>query len=79
MPFIQEVGAGAVKWRGSVGGIVEAPKDKAWTIVSQTKKLAEWMPMVERCTDLAGEEGVPGYVRLVSGFMFPQQDGDRSD
>lgn len=34
--------------------------------------------MVERCTDLAGSEGVPGYVRLVSGFMFPQKDGDRS-
>lgn len=34
--------------------------------------------MVERCTDLAGEEGIPGYVRLVSGFMFPQKDGDRS-
>jgi hypothetical protein len=33
---------------------------------------------VEQCTDLAGEEGIPGYVRLVSGFMFPQQDGDRS-
>lgn len=47
-------------------------------MVSETKKLAEWMPMVERCTDLAGEEGVPGYVRAVSGFMFPQQDGDRS-
>ncbi|XAR65898.1 hypothetical protein NMG60_11011894 [Bertholletia excelsa] len=36
------------------------------------------MPMVERCTDLTGEEGFPGYVRLVSGFMFPQEDGDRS-
>ncbi|EEF31986.1 conserved hypothetical protein [Ricinus communis] len=32
--------------------------------------------MVERCTDLAGDEGIPGYVRLVSGFMFPQQDGE---
>ncbi|KAI9389585.1 hypothetical protein POPTR_008G063900v4 [Populus trichocarpa] len=73
-----EVEAGVVKWRGSVGGIVDAPIDKVWTMVSQTKKLAEWMPMVERCTDLVGEEGVPGYVRLVSGFMFPQQDGDRS-
>lgn len=47
-------------------------------MVSETKKLAEWMPVVERCTDLAGEEGVPGYVRAVSGFMFPQRDGDRS-
>lgn len=46
-------------------------------MVSQTKKLPEWMPMVERCTDLAGE-GVPGYVRLVSRFMFPQDDGERS-
>ncbi|XP_057488826.1 uncharacterized protein LOC130774786 [Actinidia eriantha] len=34
--------------------------------------------MVERCTNLDGEEGVGGYVRLVSGFMFPQEDGDRS-
>ncbi|KAF2296215.1 hypothetical protein GH714_036779 [Hevea brasiliensis] len=66
------------KWRGSVGGIVDAPIDKVWTIVSETKRLLEWMPMVERCTDLEGDEGVPGYVRLVSGFMFPQQDGERS-
>ncbi|XP_025611357.2 uncharacterized protein [Arachis hypogaea] len=34
--------------------------------------------MVESCTTLAGNEDEPGYVRLVSGFMFPQQDGDRS-
>ncbi|KAK3230827.1 hypothetical protein Dsin_002708 [Dipteronia sinensis] len=47
-------------------------------MVSQTKKLSEWMPMVERCTDLEGNEGISGYVRLVSGFMFPQQDGERS-
>ncbi|KAF9676898.1 hypothetical protein SADUNF_Sadunf08G0051300 [Salix dunnii] len=73
-----EVEAGVVKWLGSVRGIVDAPMDKVWTMVSQTKKVVEWMPMVERCTDLAGEGGVPGYVRFVSGFMFPQQDGDRS-
>ncbi|KAA8539637.1 hypothetical protein F0562_026329 [Nyssa sinensis] len=66
------------KWHGSVGGIVGAPIDKVWNMVSQTNRLPEWMPMVERCTDLAGEEGVPGYVRLISGFMYPQQDGDRS-
>ncbi|KAF5794955.1 putative polyketide cyclase/dehydrase, START-like domain superfamily [Helianthus annuus] len=36
------------------------------------------MPMVETCTHLKGTEGEPGYVRLVSGFMFPQEDGDRS-
>ncbi|XP_059455980.1 uncharacterized protein LOC132186158 [Corylus avellana] len=52
--------------------------DKVWNMVAQSKKLPEWMPMVEKCTDLAGEEGNPGYVRLVSGFMFPQQDGERS-
>ncbi|XP_068667779.1 uncharacterized protein [Aristolochia californica] len=34
--------------------------------------------MVEKTTKLAGDEGVPGYIRLVSGFMFPQDDGDRS-
>ena len=34
--------------------------------------------MVERCTDLRGEEGVAGYTRLLSGFMFPQEDGGRS-
>lgn len=65
-------------WRGSVGGIVDAPIEKVWPIVSQTKRLPEWMPMVETCTHLKGVEGVPGYVRLVSGFMFPQDDGDRS-
>ena len=36
------------------------------------------MPTVERCTDLGRDEGIPGYVLLVSGFMFPQQDGERS-
>ncbi|KAK3422584.1 hypothetical protein EUGRSUZ_G03027, partial [Eucalyptus grandis] len=66
------------KWRGSVSGIVNAPLDKVWPVVSQTKRLSEWMPMVERCTNLAGEEGIAGYVRLVSGFMFPQPDGERS-
>ncbi|KAK9283364.1 hypothetical protein L1049_011606 [Liquidambar formosana] len=66
------------KWRGSVANIVSAPIDKVWSMVSKTNRLSEWMPMVERCTELAGEEGVPGYVRLVSGFMFPQQDGERS-
>ncbi|KAK7842981.1 lachrymatory-factor synthase [Quercus suber] len=71
-----EMGNG--KWSGSVGGIVGAPIDKVWTMVSQTKKLPEWMQMVEQCTDLVGEDGMPGYVRLVSGFMFPQQDGERS-
>ncbi|CAI9091637.1 OLC1v1026710C1 [Oldenlandia corymbosa var. corymbosa] len=68
----------AKKWRGSVGGVVDVPIDKVWTIVSKSRRLHEWMPMVERCTDLGGEEGVPGYVRLVSGFMFPQEHGDRS-
>ncbi|KAK1415514.1 hypothetical protein QVD17_31297 [Tagetes erecta] len=51
---------------------------KVWSIVSQTERLPEWMPMVETCTHLKGTEGEPGYVRLVSGFMFPQEDGDRS-
>ncbi|KAK6122056.1 hypothetical protein DH2020_044196 [Rehmannia glutinosa] len=66
------------KWQGSVGGIVDKPIDKVWNLVSQSKRLHEWMPMVEKCTDLSGEEGVSGYIRLVSGFMFPQKDGDRS-
>uniref|UniRef100_A0A2C9VKS8 Bet v I/Major latex protein domain-containing protein n=1 Tax=Manihot esculenta TaxID=3983 RepID=A0A2C9VKS8_MANES len=74
----QELEGAEAKWHGSVGGIVDAPIDKVWTIVSETKRLSEWMPMVERCTDLEGDEGVPGYIRLVSGFMFPQQDGERS-
>ncbi|TYH00511.1 hypothetical protein ES288_A10G283400v1 [Gossypium darwinii] len=66
------------KWHGSVSGIVDSPLDKVWTIVSQSKRLSQWMPMVEQCIDLVGDEGVPGYVRLVSSFMFPQQDGERS-
>ncbi|KAF6153483.1 hypothetical protein GIB67_027350, partial [Kingdonia uniflora] len=66
------------KWHGSVGGLVGAPIEKVWTIVSQSSRLPEWMPMVENYTNLAGEEGFLGYVRLVSGFMFPQDDGDRS-
>ncbi|XP_073119814.1 lachrymatory-factor synthase-like [Henckelia pumila] len=69
---------GNKKWRGSVGGIVDASIDEVWNIVSKSSKLQEWMPMIENCNDIAGEEGVPGYIRLVSGFMFPQKDGDRS-
>lgn len=66
------------KWQGSVGGLVDAPMVKVWPLVTQSKRLPEWMPMVERCTDIAGNEGLPGYVRVVSGFMFPQKDGERS-
>lgn len=69
---------GNEKWRGSVGSIVSAQIDQVWSVVSRSNRLSEWMPMVERCTDLAGDECNPGYVRLVSGFMFPQQDGERS-
>ncbi|OMO76131.1 Polyketide cyclase/dehydrase [Corchorus olitorius] len=69
---------GQRKWHGSVSGIVDSSLDEVWSIVSRTKRLSEWMPMVERCTDLVGDEGIPGYVRLVSGFMFPQEDGERS-
>ena len=61
-----------------MSGIVEAPAEKVWDLVSKTKRLPEWIPMVERCANLEGEEGIPGYTRLVSGFMFPQQDGERS-
>ncbi|CAL1387507.1 unnamed protein product [Linum trigynum] len=73
-----ELESGHLKWHGNVSAIVDATIDKVWAMVSQTKRLPEWMPMVERCTDLAGEEGQVGYVRLVSGFMFPQEDGERS-
>ncbi|XP_023512638.1 uncharacterized protein LOC111777326 [Cucurbita pepo subsp. pepo] len=66
------------KWEGSVGGLVDAPVDKVWPLVTQSKRLQEWMPMVERCTDITGDEGTPGYIRVVSGFMFPQKDGERS-
>lgn len=55
-----------------------APIDKVWVMVSQTKRRPEWIPTVERCPDLEGNEGIPGYTRLVSGFMFPQQGGARS-
>ena len=75
---VQAIEVGNGKWHGSVGGIVCAPIDKVWSLVSETKRLPQWMPMVETCTALAGDEDEPGYVRLVSGFMFPQQDGERS-
>ncbi|GKV53604.1 hypothetical protein SLEP1_g60123 [Rubroshorea leprosula] len=73
-----EIEEGQRKWRGSVGVIVDAPIEKVRDFVSQTKRQPEWMPMVEKCRDLSGEEGIPGYIRLVSGFMFPHQDGERS-
>ncbi|KAL5099089.1 hypothetical protein RYX36_003416, partial [Vicia faba] len=76
--ILQAIEIGNGKWHGSISGIICAPIDKVWTIVSQTKNLPQWLPMVERCTTLAGDEDEPGYVRLVSGFMFPQQDGERS-
>lgn len=75
---MQAIEVGNGKWHGSVGGIVSTPIDKVWNMVSKTRRLHEWMPMVERCTSLAGNEDEPGYVRLVSGFMFPQEDGERS-
>lgn len=75
---MQAFEGGNEKWCGSVGSIIGAPIDKVWSVVSQTERLPEWIPMVERSTDLGGDEGVPGYVRLVSGFMFPQDDGERS-
>ncbi|KAH1263284.1 hypothetical protein GmHk_02G005719 [Glycine max] len=74
---VQAIEVGNGKWHGSVGGIVCAPIEKVWTLVSKTKRLPEWMPMVERCSSLADDDE-PGYVRLVLGFMFPQQDGERS-
>lgn len=75
---LQAIELGNGKWHGSVSGIVCAPIEKVWTIVSQTKNLPQWMPMVEKYTTLSGDEDKQGYVRLVSGFMFPQQDGERS-
>lgn len=54
------------------------PIASVWSLVSLSSRLSEWMPMVEKCTKLAGEEGVPGYTRLISGLMFPSDDGDRS-
>ncbi|XP_028792774.1 uncharacterized protein LOC114748511 [Neltuma alba] len=75
---VEDVGVGDGKWHGSVRGMVCAPLDKVWAVVCQTKRLPEWMPMVERCTGLAGVEDELGYVRLVSGSMFPQPDGERS-
>ena len=61
------------KWRGTASGVVSAPVDRVWELVSATSRLREWMPMVESCTAVAGDEGVPGYVRLVrGGLMFPQ-------
>lgn len=76
--LLQRNEVGSRKWRGSVGGIIDAPIENVWSMVSKSSRLHEWMPMVEKCTDLSGEEGIPGYIRLVSGFMFPQKDGDRS-
>ncbi|KAG0541255.1 hypothetical protein BDA96_02G000900 [Sorghum bicolor] len=67
-------GQATCKWRGTASGVVSAPVDRVWELVSATSRLREWMPMVESCTAVAGDEGVPGYVRLVrGGLMFPQQ------
>lgn len=63
---------------GSGDGIVETPIKKVWDMVLQTSRLPEWISMVDQGTDLVGEQNVPGYIRLVSDFMFPQDNGDRS-
>ncbi|KAL6880431.1 hypothetical protein ACP4OV_011996 [Aristida adscensionis] len=62
------------KWRGTASGVVSAPVARVWAVVSSTSRLREWMPMVESCAAVAGEEGAPGHVRVVTGgLMFPQQ------
>ena len=48
MAILQEIDKGNGKWQGSINGIIGAPIDKVWTMVSETKRLPEWMPMVER-------------------------------
>jgi carbon monoxide dehydrogenase subunit G len=66
--------AASKAWRGAASGVVSAPVARVWELVSSTSRLREWMPMVESCTAVAGDEDVPGYVRLVrGGLMFPQQ------
>ncbi|KAJ1258383.1 hypothetical protein BS78_10G071100 [Paspalum vaginatum] len=73
-----EKAVAAGKWRGTASGVVSAPVARVWELVSTTSRLREWVPMVESCTAVAGDEGVPGYVRLVSGgLMFPQQLHDQ--
>ncbi|KAL6647610.1 hypothetical protein ACP70R_015047 [Stipagrostis hirtigluma subsp. patula] len=78
-PMAGQAGAAAPaakeeKWRGTASGVVSAPVAAVWELVSSTSRLREWMPMVESCAAVAGEEGAPGYVRLVTGgLMFPQQ------
>ncbi|TVU40105.1 hypothetical protein EJB05_13554, partial [Eragrostis curvula] len=62
------------KWRGTASGVVSAPADCVWALVSATSRLREWMPMVDSCATVAGDEGSHGHVRLVSGgLVFPQQ------
>eukprot|EP01018_Ginkgo_biloba_P008854 Gb_20236 [translate_table: standard] len=67
-----------MKWHGSIQGVVAAPLDQVWDMVSQSSELPKWMPMVEQCKAVQGEEGIPGYIRDVIGDMFPQPNGDKS-
>ncbi|GLJ41879.1 hypothetical protein SUGI_0867190 [Cryptomeria japonica] len=66
------------KWHGSIQGIVEAPLNLVWKMISQSNKLPEWMPMVEQCNVVEGKDGEIGYVREIIGDMFPQIDGNKS-
>ncbi|KAH9324685.1 hypothetical protein KI387_004863, partial [Taxus chinensis] len=66
------------KWHGSIQGIVEAPLNLVWEMISQSNKLSKWMPMVEQCKSVEGKDGEFGYVREVIGDMFPQPDGSKS-
>lgn len=72
------VESGEEKWVGRVNAVVEAPLERVWALASDACGISKWMPMVEECSLLQGEPGVPGFVRFLQGTMFPHPGGETS-
>ncbi|KAH7436315.1 hypothetical protein KP509_05G013400 [Ceratopteris richardii] len=69
---------GRDKWVGSVHGVIDAPLDTVWETACDACGVANWMPMVESCQPVRGEPGLPGFVRVLKGTMFPHPSGEVS-
>ncbi|MCO5585982.1 hypothetical protein L7F22_039919 [Adiantum nelumboides] len=66
------------KWVGRVHAVVEAPLESVWALASDSCGIPKWMPMVEECSLMQGELGMPGLVRYLRGTMFPHPSGEKS-
>lgn len=66
------------RWKGKLHAVLAAPLERVWALASDCCGLPKWMPMVESCEGVEGEDGKPGFVRLLRGEMFPRLGGEKS-